>query len=455
MRQNTSQGGGPSTSALSKRMAKDKARKAARRAKQSYQLLEEQVLGLLSRQRVEEVARETGFTQRVAKQIPPFAFALCCALAAVTEAKRGFACVWRLLNAAAGIEVARSAVTQRYGPGSAQMMQQLFLEAQGKLPSVAHPEVLGKLESFTAVLADDGSVLRLSPLLAKLFPACRTNHTQAAAKLHAQVDLVYRRLIRVEVTDERESERDVARAEPFHPDVLYIRDLGYTSYDDYAEAQAAGAQLLMRLKDNANPTVVRVRHGVLAPRRSEGQKLNALRFTRSHDTFDLDASFPTQHHGCITLRVVGHFHPETQKYHCYVTTLSPALFSVEELTLLYRLRWWVELFFKILKSYCHLDHVDTTNPDALRTHLYASLLAATVMYAIAVAAAKSAGIHPSEISLLTLGVAAPLLAIPLLLLWLQRPFTPQELAHLILRTVATGCRNQNLNRTLQQWAPLT
>jgi IS4 transposase len=435
-------------------MAKAKARKAARRAKQSYRLMEGQVLGLLSRPRVEAIARETGFTQRVAKQIPPFEFALCCALAAVTEAKRGFACVWRLLSAAAGIEVARSAVTQRYGPGSAEMMKQLFLEAQEKLPSVAHPELLGKLESFTAVLADDGSVLRLSPLLAKLFPACRTNHTKAAAKLHAQVDLVHRRLIRVEVTGERESEREVARAEPFHPDVLYIRDLGYTSYDDYAEAQAAESHLLMRLKDDANPTVVRVRHGVVAPRQSEGQKLNALRFTSSHDTFDVDAQFQTQRHGCITLRVVGCFNPETHKYHCYVTTLSPNLFSVEELTLLYRLRWVVELFFKFLKSYCHLDHLDTSNPDALRTHLYASLLAATLMCAVSVAAAKSAGFHPSEISLLTLGVATPLLAIPLLLLWLQRPLTPQELADLILRTVAVGCRNQNPKRTQKKWAPL-
>ncbi|TNC95547.1 MAG: hypothetical protein FD118_4190, partial [Rhodocyclaceae bacterium] len=66
-------------------------------------------------------------------------------------------------------------------------------EALPKLPVVEHPELLGKLEDFTAVLADDGSVLRLKPLLAKLFPGTRTNHTQAAAKLHAQADLRHRR----------------------------------------------------------------------------------------------------------------------------------------------------------------------------------------------------------------------------------------------------------------------
>ena len=39
------------------------------------------------------------------------------------EAKRGFSAVWRMLQAVAGIEVARSAITQRFGAGSANMME--------------------------------------------------------------------------------------------------------------------------------------------------------------------------------------------------------------------------------------------------------------------------------------------------------------------------------------------
>ena len=133
---------------LSQQLADLKAKKVGRRTKRKYGLLERQVLSLVERERVDELARSTGFTQRTPKQLPPFAFAICCALAAAAEERRGFATVWRLLAAAAGIEVARSAVTQRFGKGSAEFLKALFLEALPKLPVVEHPELLGKLEDW-------------------------------------------------------------------------------------------------------------------------------------------------------------------------------------------------------------------------------------------------------------------------------------------------------------------
>ena len=157
----------------------------------------------------------------------------------------------------------------------------------------------------------------------------------------------------------------------------------------------------------------------------------------------------------MVLRVVGCFNPETEKYHCYVTTLPPESFSVEEITSLYSLRWVVELLFKFLKSSCRLDHVNTGDPDALRTLIYASLLAGTVLSAVVVASALATGTPPHEISLLTVGIAAPMLAIPLLLLWLPQKIDRESLATAILRTVAVGCRDQNPRRTCGKWGALS
>jgi putative transposase len=42
------------------------------------------------------------------------------------------------------------------------------------------------------------------------------------------------------------------------------------------------------------------------------------------------------------MRVVGLWNPETQRYHCYVTNLSPQEWSVEDLATLYRQRWIIE-----------------------------------------------------------------------------------------------------------------
>jgi hypothetical protein len=425
-----------------------------KRIVRAYDKLKTHVFALFTEDEVDQIAIQTGFRKRTPLEIQPFAFALCCALASLVEAKRGFASVWRLMAAAADINVVRSAVTQRFGKGSADMLQTLFELAVERLPQGEHSELLGKLKAFKQVLADDGSVLQLSPLLGKLFPATRTNSVDAAGKLHARADLVRRRIIDVEITGERDSELEVTSERGIQPGVLYIHDLGYTCYDLFKWVVDDKADLLMRLKDNANPRVVRVRHGVRAPRRSEGSKLNDLEFTRCHDTFDLDAEFPTTL-GPVELRVVGHYNPETDKYHCYVTSLGEDVFCVEELEVLYSLRWVVELMFKLLKSSCHLDHLDTKDPDALRTHIYASLLASTILSAIVVAAAESAGIPVARISLLTVGIAAPLLVIPLMILWGVREITHDELAAIILRTIVLGCVDQNPGRTAKKWGPLS
>jgi hypothetical protein len=426
-----------------------------KRVQKAYQNLKADVFQLFTKAEVEAEASKSGFCKRESGKIKPFEFVLCCVLAALVEPKRGFASVWRMLSAAAGIQVARSATTQRFGEGSSAMMQALFIQAVERLPQPKHPELLGKLDTFKQVLAQDGSVLKLSPLLGKLFPSTRTNCMEAAGKIHATADVVHRRILAVTITGERNSELQEARDHGIESGTLYIRDLGYTDYDEFAAMIAEQADLLMRLKDNANPLVLRVRHGVVGPRRSEGKKFQELAFCKTQQTFDIDARFKSFDGGTTDLRVVGHYNPETDKYHCYVTTLPSEQFSVEELETLYSLRWVIELLFKLLKSSCHLDHLDTKDPNSIRTHIYASLLGATLLSAVIFASAKAAGIPVSAISVLTVGIAAPLLVLPLMLLWCERELSYDELAAMIIRVITHGCRDQNRARTAKKWGNLS
>ena len=123
-------------------------KRARQHMRDSYNALESNVFQLFTRKEVEDEARACGFWQREPQRIRPFEFVLCCALASVLEAKRGFASVWRLLAAAVNVVVARSAVTQRFGASSAALMERLFSLAVERLPQQGHPEVLGKLSHF-------------------------------------------------------------------------------------------------------------------------------------------------------------------------------------------------------------------------------------------------------------------------------------------------------------------
>jgi putative transposase len=439
---------------LDAQLVRRRAAKRERLTRRAFANLQGGVLGLVNRGEVEAMARQSGFYLREPREIRAFEFCLCCALASAVEAKRGFAGIWRLLAAAAGVDVARSAVTQRFGQGSAILMERVFHLALERLPKPEHPELLGKLKEFDRVLADDGSVLALVPVLKKLFPATRTNSVAAAAKLHATADLVYRRIVAVELTGERHSELKVVRAQPIAPNTLYIRDLGYTDYDHYYDICEGKADVLARLKENANPVVIEAIEGVRAPKQSVGKKLNDVQLSKSSNRFAVLVELHTSR-GPLLMYVVGLRNPETGKYHRYITSLPPDLFSADELATLYSLRWVIELLFKLLKSSFHLDHLDTSDPQALRTQIYASLLAAVVFTAVAMTAAKSAGIAPSTISPLMVGIAAPLLALPLLLLWLTRKLTAEDLADAILRTVAHGCCDQNPRRTKAKWGRLS
>ena len=41
------------------------------------------------------------------------------------------------------------------------------------------------------------------------------------------------------------------------------------------------------------------------------------------------------------------------------------------------------------------------------------------------------------------GIAAPLLVVPLMWLWLGKKLTPEQMADSVLRVIAIGCRNQS------------
>jgi IS4 transposase len=60
-----------------------------------------------------------------------------------------------------------------------------------------------------------------------------------------------------------------------------------------------------------------------------------------------------------TFRLVGIFDKESETYHLYLTSLSPEQLSAENVALLYRARWSIELIFKELKRLYKLDVISS------------------------------------------------------------------------------------------------
>lgn len=64
----------------------------------------------------------------------------------------------------------------------------------------------------------------------------------------------------------------------------------------------------------------------------------------------------------------------------FVTNLPPQLLTLAEAFVMARLRWQIELLFKLWKSYGHLDAFHTQNPQRILCEFYAKLLAMIIQH---------------------------------------------------------------------------
>ena len=76
----------------------------------------------------------------------------------------------------------------------------------------------------------------------------------------------------------------------------------------------------------------------------------------------------------IQLRVVGIFDNEANEYHFYITNLPAEKFVAEDIGTLYRMRWTIEMLFKELKSYYHLDCISSGKECIVEALIYTALL---------------------------------------------------------------------------------
>jgi len=65
-------------------------------------------------------------------------------------------------------------------------------------------------------------------------------------------------------------------------------------------------------------------------------------------------------------RVVCAFNSESGEYHTYLTNIRVEILSAEDIALLYRARWEIELIFKELKSNYRMDQIPSANPNIVK-----------------------------------------------------------------------------------------
>lgn len=286
---------------------------------------------------------------------------------------------------------------QRFTPQALALVQAVLREAlQRNFTATAAP--LHLLSRFHGVYVFDSSTISLPASLAALLPGCGGSGPEdgaAACKLHLCLELSSGGLEEVLLTDGRTNDLECATAHrPLPAGSLRLADLGF--YD---------LPLLQRYSDEGVFWISRLHAGTTL-RDAEGRKFKLLEFLRTQREPRVDTWVRLGAQG-LAARLLAVRVPEEvanrrrQKarrraskrgqglsvealalcdWDILITNVPAEQLTLAEVWALRRLRWQIELLFKVWKSEGGLDETRARKPYRVLCELLAKLLAMVVQH---------------------------------------------------------------------------
>ncbi len=349
------------------------------------------------------LARECGAVMR-SRKIDPVTLFWTLVLGFGLSDERSFAQLRQRYQLAAGRSIAASSFQERFTPKLARLFRHCLERALQE--SLGGAQALkGPLAGFRDVVLADATIVRLHWLLEKAFPACRTNHTRAAAKLHVVMNICGVSKQLVQLTDERTSDNKRLQIGPWVRGKLLLFDLGYYDFRLFACMGNNGSYFLSRLKRNANPritAVYRTHRGRAIP--LVGRTLQEVLPWLQREILDAEVEVSyrkrpyrgQQRTATLRLRLVGIRDGQSGEYHLYLTNVPVKQLPAKDLQTTYALRWEIELLFKELKSNYRLDQLPSRRQEVVETFLYVAILSLVVSRRLLQAVRQALPEHQAE-----------------------------------------------------------
>jgi hypothetical protein len=342
-----------------------------------------------------EAARPSGFTQRHSK---------------LTAAAFVQTLVWGWLDspaaslttlsqtaAAAGVRISPQGLHQRFTRAAATLLRTV-LGAAVQQALAAEPVAIPLLARFTTVAVRDSTTITLPDVLADEWRGCGgrvPTGSQAAVKLQTQLDLRRGRLDGPWLQAGRAPDRDSPHQTAALPaGALDLADRMYWTLALAQARDATGAYYLFRL------------HPQLAVFGADGQRWDVpARLAAAGATVDVPVQLGVQARVPARLlaarvppevaarrrralraaaRREGREPPQgtlaLAAWNVYVTNVPAALLSVDEALVLARVRWQIELLFKLWKQHGLVDEWRSAQPERILCEVYAKLIAGVVQH---------------------------------------------------------------------------
>jgi hypothetical protein len=297
-----------------------------------------------------------------------------------------------------GVDVSAQAIDQRFSATSAALLQGVVAA------SIQHAVTTDALsvpilKRFTGVYVHDSTTIALPDALAEVHAGCGGSHsdgTQAALKCGVQLDLRTGALPVLELADGRQAERALAvQHTPLPSGSLRLADLGFFDRDVFRAIDAAGSYWLSKLPV---PTVLRTsshgRHNLhsfvttVAAHGWDGWvwvgKERGLRARLLITPVPQEVADQRRRRLRAEARKKGrNVSAEALALAAWtilLTNVPATMLSCGEALVLARVRWQIELVFKLWKSHGQLASWRTQQVERIRCEVYAKLLAMVIQH---------------------------------------------------------------------------
>jgi Transposase DDE domain len=301
-----------------------------------------------------------------------------------------------------GVPITAQGLDARFTPEAAECVKQT-LEAAVQQVVTADPVAIPLLQRFNGVFLQDSTTITLPDALVELWRGCGgslTEGTVAALKVQAQVNMRDGQFTHLDLQAGRAQDKTAPmQTAPLPPGALRIADLGYLSIPVLRAYGEQGVYWLTRYQASVL---------LCTP---DGQPFNLATFLQAypHNVLDQAVLFSDQHRlpcRLIAVRVPSQVAAERRRklnaearregrtpsakqlalcdWVILVTNVLVEQLSVEEALVLARLRWQIELVFKLWKSYGGVDESRSAKPYRILCEVYAKLLVMLMHHWVAI-----------------------------------------------------------------------
>ncbi len=349
--------------------------------------------------------------------------------------------------------------TQPYGNLMGQLAQRALAAVRAVDPGDPALRELGALlERFSDVRVADSTCQILQKLASGWAPST-SKKRPASFKLHSVISLQDQLPVEYHLSPQRDHDSPQLDTSALVAGTLFMADLGFLDQARLLGLVARGVHVLMRLKENQNPRILRVRVGCGSPSTYVGMTLSEALGSYALDFQDglldidvqIEAQGPEGQLLSAVLRVVGVVDPDSFEARFYLTSVGPEVLTPAHVALCYTLRWDIELLWKQVKTGVGLSAILAWREEAVTALVHAKIIAVALGRLLELSARQQSRDH-------ALGQLAIVLTlnrmVPMLTAWRlqQRGVSLEEMERrmLLLAVVAGRSRRQRRERKRRQ-----